>query len=155
MKAAVCLIAALAIAAVAAGAADKPNFSGEWKMNAAKSTFGPVPPPTSFTRKMEHSDPSLTIADDQKGGTGDQSNARTYTTDGKEISYQANGANVKGAASWEGDTLVIRSNADAGGTTISIVEKMTLSGGNKTLADGVHIVTPVGEIDVTYIFEKQ
>jgi hypothetical protein len=155
MKAKLCLFAALAIAAITAAAADKPNFSGEWKMNLAKSIFGPVPPPTSFTRKVTHSEPSLTIADDQKGGAGDQSDTRTYTTDGKEISYQANGANVKGAASWEGDTLVIWSNADAGGTTISIVEKMTLSDGNKILADGVHIVTPLGEIDVKYIFDRQ
>jgi hypothetical protein len=151
MKAA-CLIAALALTAAAA---DKPNFSGEWKLNLAKSTFGPVPAPTSFTRKVAHSEPSLTIADDQKGGTGDQSDTRTYTTDGKEIDYQANGANVKGTATWDGDTLVIRTNADAGGVTISIIEKMTLSGGNKTLTDGVHIVTPQGEIDVTYIFDKQ
>jgi hypothetical protein len=149
---AVCLIAALALAAAAA---ERPDFSGEWKLNLAKSTFGLLPAPTSFTRKVAHAEPSLTIADDQKGGTGDQSDTRTYTTDGKEIDYQANGANVKGAANWDGDTLVIRYNADAGGITFSITEKMTLRGGNKTLTDGVHIVTPQGEIDVTYIFDKQ
>jgi hypothetical protein len=148
-----CLIAALTLSAV--HAADKPNFSGEWNLNIAKSVFGIIPPPTSFTRKITHAEPSITIADEQKGGTGDQSNTRTYTTDGKEITYQMNGADVKGAASWDGDALVIRSNADAGGITISINEKMTLAAGNKSLTVAVHIVTPQGELDVTYIFEKQ
>jgi hypothetical protein len=151
MKAAVCLMAALALAT----AADKPNFSGEWKMNAAKSVLGPVPAPTSWTRKITHAEPSLTIANEQKGGIGEQSYTRTYTTDGKEIAFQSDGTDVKGAATWQGDALVIRSYADAGGTTISITEKMTLSGGNKTLTDAVHIVTPTGEIDVTYIFDEQ
>ncbi len=152
MKVVVCLIATLTITAAAAG---KPDFSGEWKMNAAKSTLGPVPAPTSFARKMTHAEPSLTITDDQKGGTGDQSDTRTYTTDGKEIAYQANGANVKGAASWEGETLVIRTQADAGCIAISIIEKMTLSGANKLLTDAIHISTPQGEIDITYVFDKQ
>jgi hypothetical protein len=148
-----CLIAALTLSTV--HAADKPNFSGEWNLNIAKSVFGIIPPPTSFTRKITHAEPSITIADEQKGGTGDQSNTRTYTTDGKEITYQMNGADVKGAASWDGDALVIRSKADAGGITISINEKMTLAAGNKSLTVAVHIVTPQGELDVTYIFEKQ
>ena len=152
MKTLVCLIAALAVTGAAAG---KPDFSGDWKLNHAKSVFGPVPAPTSFTRKVTHAEPALTIADDQKGGTGDQSDTRMYTTDGKEIAYQANGANVKGAASWEGDALVIKSLVDAGGISISIAEKMTLSDGNKTLTDAVHIATPQGDIDITYAFDKQ
>jgi len=36
-----------------------------------------------------------------------------------------------------------------------IIEKMTLTAGNKALTDGVHISTPQGDIDVTYIFDKQ
>ena len=147
-----CLIAAMAITSLAA---EKPNFSGEWKLNIARSVFGPVPAPTSFTREITHAEPSLTLSDDQKGGTGDQSYTRTYTTDGKEIAYQANGAAIKSAATWEGDVLLIRTHADAGGVTISLVDKMTLSSGNKTLTDAVHIVTPQGEIDITFIFDKQ
>jgi hypothetical protein len=151
MKTAICLIAAFAITAAAA---DKLNFSGEWKMNIAKSMFGPVPPPTSFTRKITHAEPTLTIADDQKGGSGDQSNTRTYTTDGKEITYQASGTEVKGSATLEGDALILKSNIDAGGITLAIVEKMTLTNGGKTLADAIHIGTPQGDIDLTYVFEK-
>jgi hypothetical protein len=155
VKPAVCLIAALAIAAIAAAAAGKPDFSGEWELNAAKSVFGPVPVPTSFTRNVTHAEPSLTIADDQKGGTGDASYTHTYTTDGSETAYRLDGTDIKGTATWEDDALIIQSYANAGGPTISITEKMTLSGGKKTLSDAIHIVLPAGEIDVTYVFERQ
>ena len=70
------LIAALAILTVAAGAAaadkpkasDKPNYSGEWKMNPTASNFGQFPPPNSFVRKIQHADPALNIVEDQAAG---------------------------------------------------------------------------------------
>ena len=152
MKTLLCLVALLT--ASLAAAADKPDFSGDWKMNIEKSSFGPVPPPTSYTRKVTHQEPSVTIADEQKGGTGDQSVSHTYTTDGKQVSYQMNGADVKAAASWDGDALVVRSNVDAGGIAISIAEKMTLSEGNHKLTDTIKLATPMGDLDLIYIFEK-
>jgi hypothetical protein len=76
-------------------AADKPNFSGDWKMNAAKSDFGPLPPPTSLTRKITHAEPSLSIVEEQQSAMGDQNTTRSYTTDGKETTFLVNGAEVK------------------------------------------------------------
>ena len=72
------LITALAIVTIAAGAvaaekpkgSDKPNYSGEWKMNPATSNFGQFPPPNSFVRKIEHADPVLSIVEDQAAGGG-------------------------------------------------------------------------------------
>jgi hypothetical protein len=51
MKAAFCALFALTILAGTVAAADKPNFSGDWKMNAAKSNFGPIPGPSSIVRR--------------------------------------------------------------------------------------------------------
>jgi hypothetical protein len=147
------IIAALASIALAA---DKPNFSGDWKLNAAKSNFGAIPPPATYTRKVTHAEPSLTIEDTQIGtALGDQHDTRTYTTDGKEISYQANGADVKGAATWDGDALQINSKASVQGTEISFKDKLSLTDGGKTLTDAVHITSPQGELDLTMVFEKQ
>lgn len=155
MKSITKAICALAVIATLAMAADKPNFSGEWKMNLAKSMLGPMPAPTSFTRKVTHAEPSLTIADDQKGGAGDLSYTRQYTTDGKEIAYQANGADVKGGATWDGDAIVIRSQAKVGELDLVITDKITLTDGGKTLSDVVHIELPQGAFDLTYVFDKQ
>jgi hypothetical protein len=74
-----------------AAAADKPNFSGEWKMNAAMSNFGTLPPPTSFVRKIAHAGPSLTIVENQSAGGADTTTTRNLTTDGKISALEANG----------------------------------------------------------------
>ena len=139
-----------------ASADDKPNFSGDWKMNAAKSDFGPVPAPTSYTRKITHAEPSITVEDTQLGtALGDQHDTRTYTTDGKEISYSANGADVKSAASWDGATLLINSKASIQGMDITIKDTWSLSDDGKTLTDSAAIGTPMGDLAIKLVFEKQ
>lgn len=147
----------LAVSLATAGlAADKPNFSGDWKLNAAKSTLGAMPAPTSYTRKVTHAEPSITIEDTQTGTpAGDQHDTRTYTTDGKEISFQANGADVKSAAIWDGDALQIDSKASVQGTDITLKDKLTLGDGGKTLNDALHITTPQGDLDIVLVFDKQ
>jgi hypothetical protein len=150
--------AAVIIAALAgiALAADKPNFSGDWKLNAAKSNFGPIPAPTTYNRKVTHAEPSITIEDTQTGSAlGDQHDKRTYMTDGTEISYQANGADVKGGMTWDGDTLLINSKASIQGMDIIIKDKVTLGEGGKTLTDAVHIESAQGDLDLTLVFDKQ
>jgi hypothetical protein len=148
----------LMIAAVAsiALADDKPNFSGDWKVNAAKSNFGPIPAPATYTRKVTHAEPMITIEDTQTGtAAGDQHDTRTYTTDGTEITYQANGADVKSGATWDGATLQINSKASIQGTDLVIKDKITLGDDGKTMTDAVHIALPQGEIDLTLVFDKQ
>ncbi len=139
-----------------AAAADKPNFSGQWKLNAGKSNFGPLPAPATYDRKITHAEPSLTVEDTQTGSAaGDQHDTRTYTTYGKEISFQANGADPKSAATWDSDATQIISKASVQGTEISIKDKMTLSDGGKTLTDAVQIASPQGDLELTLVFEKQ
>jgi hypothetical protein len=147
------IIAALTSLALAA---DKPNFSGDWKMNAAKSNFGPVPAPATYTRKVTHAEPSITMEDTQTGtALGDQHDKRTYTTDGKEVAYQANGADVKSAATWDGNALMINSKASIQGMESLIKDTITLADDGKTMTDAVHIGSPQGDLDLTVVFEKQ
>jgi hypothetical protein len=139
-----------------ASAADKPNFSGEWKLNAAKSNFGPLPAPATYTRKVTHVEPSITVEDTQTGTpAGDQHDTHTYTTDGKEIAFQSNGADVKSAITWDGDALLINSKASVQGTDILIKDKIALSDDGKTMTDAIHIGSPQGELDMTIVFDKQ
>jgi hypothetical protein len=67
MKKLMITLFAIAAAASMAIAADKPDFSGTWKMDPDKSTFGPLPPPTSITSKIDHKDPDITVATTQVG----------------------------------------------------------------------------------------
>lgn len=147
--------AVLAIAAAAlAMAADKPNFSGDWKLDTDKSTFGPMPPPSSMTRKVEHNDPSLNLVEARSGPQGDQNLTFKYSTDGKETTNELMGNQVKSTAAWDGSTLVINMKADFGGNEIKLTDKWTLSEDGKVLTDAQHIVAPQGEIDITYVMKK-
>src|SRR5262245_60884002 len=61
---------ALTMASQYATAQAKPNFSGSWKMDTARSDFGPVPAPVPMDRKITHAEPSLTIVEGQDAGGG-------------------------------------------------------------------------------------
>jgi hypothetical protein len=144
----------LALALTTGGqSAVKPDFSGEWKINLAKSDFAMLPPPTSITRTITHTEPALTIVEAQRSDMGDQNATRKYVTDGTETSFDASGAVVKGTATWADDTLVVVSKVDAIGATFN--DKMSLSADGKTLTSRVHITSPQGDVDVTIVFDRQ
>jgi len=149
--------AVFAIAALAslAMAADKPNFTGSWKLDPDKSTFGPMPPPSSMTRKIEHTEPALNLTEERSGPQGDQSLVFKYSTDGKETTNELMGNPVKAVAVWDGGALVINMKADFGGNEIKLTDKWTLSEDGKTFTDAQHIVAPQGELDITYVMKKQ
>ncbi len=148
---------ALAVAILSSTAlADKPNFSGEWSLNIDKSNLGPMPPPTSMTRKVDHADPALSFTEAVVGSPqGDQTVTIKVTTDGKESTNQMMGNPAKTTASWQGNTLVINMSMDFQGTEIKLTDKWELAEDGKTLTDNRHVVIPQGEFDITYILNKK
>jgi len=148
------LMSTLFVIAAAAGmavAADKPDFSGDWKMDADKSTFGPLPPPSSLTSKIDHKDPDLSIVTIQN----DQSQSFKYSTDGKETTNSMQGNEMKSKAVWEGKTLVVNSSLDAGGAQVKLISKYTLSDDGKTLTQALSISSPGGDFDLNIVLVKQ
>ncbi len=144
----------LALALVAGGQGSaKPNFSGEWKLNPAKSDFGVLPPPSSIRRTITHAEPNLTIVEDHRSDFGDVSNTRKYTTDGSPTTFTSQGAEVKSSATWDDSVLVVVSKVDAAG--IAFNDRMMLSPDGKMLVSSIHISSPQGEVDITVAFDKQ
>jgi len=138
-----------ALLTIAAGAitlaADKPNLSGNWKIDLTNSDFG-GPGPDSFTRKIEQNGPSLIMADEQTSAAGVEKAVRKYTTDGKETTYQWMGSEVKSTAHWEGDTLVIVGKLDAGGTEVIVNSTLTISADGKTLTERDKLIAAGNEV---------
>jgi hypothetical protein len=145
----------LAAVATLAVAADKPDFSGSWKLDADKSNLGPMPPPSSMTRKVDHKEPTVAVDTAMSGPQGDMNSTSKYTTDGKETTNSFMGNDMKSTAAWEGKTLVINSKGEFGGAEVKLVSKWTLSDDGKTLTDASHITMAQGEIDITYVMAKQ
>jgi|HubBroStandDraft_6_1064221.scaffolds.fasta_scaffold1406016_2 hypothetical protein len=143
-------------AAAFATAADQPNFNGTWKLDAGKSNLGPMPPPTSMTRKIEYTDPNLTITEARSGGPqGDQNATMKFTTDGKETTISLFGNDAKAVAAWEGGALVIKLKASIQGNDLNLTQKWTLSDDGATLTDNWHVAAPQGEFDMVYVLTKQ
>jgi len=143
----------LTLATASTGAQQKPNFSGSWQMNQVKSDFGPAPAPDTFTRKIVHAEPSITIDEVQGSPLGEQATSRKMTTDGKEGTFEVSGAQVKATAKWDGSALVVVSSVPQIGITYN--DRMTLSPDGKVLTSVVNLSTPDGAIDVKVVFEKQ
>jgi hypothetical protein len=153
MKTILCALLACLLLASSTAAAEQPNFSGDWKMNAAKSTFGPLPAPTSISRKITHAEPSLTIVEEQVSDMGVQNTTRKYTTDGKEMTFESQGAHVTSSAVWDGSVLVVVSSVAEVG--VQFTDRMSLSEDGKTLISSIHITSAQGELDLKVVFDRQ
>lgn len=104
-------------------AAPRPDFSGEWELNVAKSDFGPnYPAPKSRTDKVDHRDPNLHITVTEQFANAPQPVTGTvrYTTDGNERLNQILGNPLKATANWDSDKLVIDTWVNFNGRTLTV-----------------------------------
>jgi hypothetical protein len=151
------LVAVLTVTAFAASLAaqTKPNYSGTWKLNVAKSDFGPIPGPDSQTNVIEHNDPVLKVNSTAERPQGKQNATLMYTTDGKEVTNKQGPNNIKSTAVWEGSNLVINSKFTLNDSDVTIKSVWTLSADGKTLTEDRHLAAQMGEADQKMVFEKQ
>lgn len=140
-------------------AAANPNFSGSWKTNAAKSDFGPVPPPEKWEMEVEHNDPALKVKTTMANQMGERTTEAAYTTDGKETTVGEGPAATKAIVTWEGESIVFKTSRKANmqGEEIEIkgVEKWSLSSDGKTITVDMTLTAPMGEFQMKRVMEKQ
>ena len=77
-----------------------PNFSGNWKINAAKTDVGPLPAPEKYEQKIDHKDPSLKYTINQANQMGEFTSDHVYSTDGAECTNKIRGNEIKSKVSW-------------------------------------------------------
>lgn len=137
----------------------KPNFTGKWSLDVAKSDFGPMPPPESIVHVIEHAEPNIKITTTQKSEAGETSNSRTFTTDGKEttskVTMGGTPQDVKTTGKWDGQTLAMVATFDAQGATIQLNDTWTLSEDGKVLTITRMAKTPQGDFTAKTVYNKQ
>lgn len=158
-KLSIALVAILAMTAMAAMAADKPDFSGSWKLNAAKSDFGQFPAPDKLDMKVDHKEPALNVTISQVNQMGERTTDSKYTTDGKEcVNGEGRGQSTSTLA-WDGAVLVIKStrkfSRDGEEMEIKGEDRWTLSADGKTLTAEMKMSTPMGDIVMKRVLDKQ
>jgi hypothetical protein len=133
----------------------KPNFTGEWQMDSAKSEFGKFPVPTAILRKIVQNGPDLTIDTTQRASNGEQTARVHYRTDGGETTNQLASGPATSHAFWDGQTLVIRTTMKGkGDIDVLMEERWDLSPDGRTLTTTSHIETSKGSTDLKLVCEK-
>ncbi len=152
-------LATLLLVAVAMLASPpKPDFTGKWVLNIAKSDFGPLPVPKSRTDEITQKGDHIKIVRTQ---TNSDDQTATLTLDcpigGADCntSYSTNQVTVKAKATWSGEALVVDMNLTSGENQLQAIDTMTLSADGKTITAKRHIATSMGEGDVTLVLDKQ
>ncbi len=144
----------LAVSALLA-AAEKPDFSGVWKMNPGKSDYGQVPKPEKLIRKIEHREPKLHMVSTQSGPRGEVTVEYNLTIDGSEQVNKAGNAEVRSRPRWEGAVLCIDTRRPLQDGELILRDRWTLSADGRTLTVQTHVAAPMGEADITAVFDKQ
>jgi hypothetical protein len=136
-----------------------PNFTGKWVLDAAKSDFGPMPPPDSVIHTIDHKEPTIKIVTAQKSAQGEVTNERTLTTDGKpnvnRLRMGGPEQDVTSTTKWVGKTLTTVMKAEVQGMALGFNDSWKLSDDGKVLTIVRAITTDQGEFAVTTVFNKQ
>jgi hypothetical protein len=148
------LLALLALPLTAADDA-KPNFSGDWKMNADKSDFGKLPRPLAYQRNVDHKDPVIRMVSHQSTQMGEQTVVATMRTDGVQTANPTRTGDTKTIGRWQGRDLELTTTKQVEGGEAVTHETWSLSADGKTLTSTTHFKTPRGEFDVKMVLEKQ
>jgi len=135
-------------------AADKPNFSGTWKLNLSKSDFGMAPAPDKMERIIVHTEPTIKSTVSQSGAQGEMTTEETLTTDGKDSVNKVRGVDMKSVANWDGSKLVVKSKREFNGMELSITQNWSLSADGKVLTMANNISTPQGDFEMKMVLEK-
>ena len=160
MRKALTFVAVALLMAVPALAQDaKPDLSGTWSLDIAKSEFGGAPAPDSIVHVIEHKDPNLKITTTQKSAQGELTNTRNVTSDGKEnvnkMRTMVGEQDVHSTSSWSGRKLMTALKLDIQGNPIDIAEAWELSDDGKVLTVVRDIKTGQGDFHQKYVYNKQ
>ncbi len=150
------LTALLAFSALFCLAADKPDYSGVWKLNNAKSDFGPMPQgPDKFERTIDHKDPAIKITTVQSMGGNERTTNVEYTINGQEQVIKTPMGEYKATPAWKDNNLEVAAKREMQGTEIKSLEKWALSPDGKVLTVETSLSTPQGDFTMKFVLDKQ
>jgi hypothetical protein len=148
----------MAAPALAQGA--RPDFTGRWSLDVARSDFGGSPAPESITHAIDHNEPNITITTTTKWpGSEPGVHEQKLTTDGKAHinKMPAMGAEqeVTVTGKWDAEKLATSWKFDAKGATVEFNDFWSLSEGGKVLILLRVARTPQGAFTVKTVYNKQ
>jgi hypothetical protein len=133
-------------------AADKPDFSGKWKLVVEKSNFGRTEKPVSMTLVSTVEGEKMHSVQTTETSQGPQITEFTWYTDGKRhlSDKPTPGYSV---TKWEDNVLVTDRRSNDGSYRETI--RMTMSADGKTATEEVQIKNPSGTNKEKLVWEHQ
>jgi len=145
----------LLLASLGAADLERPNFTGTWKLNLAKSDFGQLPQPSDYERKIDHKDPLIQMTVRQVTAGGDQTLDSVLRTDGQEITNKYKTGEAKTVGKWLGRDLQLTTTRPVEGGEVVSTDTWSLSADGKTLTTVTQLKTPRGSFQVRMVLERQ
>jgi hypothetical protein len=144
---------ALLLLAIIGLAADHPDLSGTWVVDANRSDFGTMPVPEDLVIKLKVSGPELHVT--QLSGEQSQIDM-LFNTEGKEMTNNLPGAKMTSKHRWEADVLVgeIKITGDDGNTVI-FRDRISLSADGKVQTVERGVRGPGGDSQMKLVFNKK
>jgi hypothetical protein len=135
----------------------RPNFSGSWKLNLARS--GPILPrgTEALTTVIDHRDPLIQTSETRTvAGKTTHGNSGTASIDGQlHVEHPAPTKTVASMKRWSDSTLIMYWEMTEKGTTYISEIRMSLSADGKVLTMAEHYREPGMERIRDWVFEKQ
>ena len=135
----------------------KPDFSGTWTLDIAKSDMGQGrPSPQSATRTVTVviKQTSAVLVIERKAG--ERVETATFKLDGSEsINKSPSGQDIKSTSQWVGSTLVTKSMMATGEVTAEMSDVRSLSADGKVMMLDVTRKTPRGDVRQKLIYNRQ
>jgi hypothetical protein len=149
------LFTLVAVTLLCAGAGlAKADFSGNWKMDPARSDFGPLPAPDVLTMKIAHKEPALEVDSRQNGIQGDVKALLKYTTDGQECTNTIRDTPIKSTVNWESGILRIVSKLNFQGNAVTVDDRWLLGTDGGTFTVDRQISSEQGDITMKIVMVK-
>ena len=141
------VLAAAALSVTVSLAATRPDFSGTWALDVARSDFGRVAgstPPRARTDVVRQQGESLSVTTTIEKASGTTIIPVTYVTDGRERTIRVGGQDVAATAAWAGDTLRLDTRAKVLLLEVTVKERWVLAPGGRGMTILRLVRTPLG-----------
>ena len=130
----------------------KPNLSGTWKLNLAKSDFGTFPRAAEdHLLKIVHREPRINLTDVAGGRTKEWGGS----TDGQQVVSRTPDGERAIEFRWEGNSLIHTASERRGGLTSTQTDKISLSADGRALEIFRRVEAGMAKGQIKLVYERQ
>jgi hypothetical protein len=130
-----------------------PDYSGIWKLNAARSDLHSMSEPAADTLRIEHHGAKIHCTALPAGGGAAVS--WDYTTDQKDAKYKIGDTSRNSRLKWEGNALLVNTLVSGRDRSYTVMDRWKMSKDGKTLTIHRQVESLHGESEALLIYEKQ